>query len=79
MGMLNTWLSLGALVSMVPNDVKQSQHLRLTPEAVQSNLKNYLALYQAMEYPRARWEPTFRKCCLKWGLLVGDEREVGQG
>ena len=69
----------GALVSMVPNAVKKSQHLRLTPEAVRSNLKNYSALYQAMEYPRAWWEPTFRKCCLKWGLLVGDEREVGQG
>ena len=69
----------GPLVPMVPNDVQKSQHLRLTPEAVQSNLKNYSALYQAMECPRAWWEPTFRKCCLKWGLPVGDEREVGQG
>ena len=69
----------GALVSMAPNDVKKSQHLRLTPEAVKSNLKNYSELYQAMEYPHAWWEPTFRKCCLKWGLPVGDERKVGQG
>ena len=34
----------GALVSMVPNGVKKSQHLRLTPTAVLSNLHTFLQL-----------------------------------
>ena len=44
----------GALVSMILNDVKKSQHLRLTHQAVLSNLQTYRQLYTAMRYPRAR-------------------------
>ena len=61
---------------MVPNDVKKSQHLRLTPQAVQVNMRTYRRLYTTMQYPRTWWEPTFRKCCLKWGLQVGTENET---
>ena len=59
-----------ALQSMVPNDVKECQHLRLTPSGVRKNLKTCQALYKAMGYLQAWWEPLFRKCCLKWGLPV---------
>ena len=65
----------GALISMVPNDVKKSQHLKLTPSAVTSNLQTYTKLYGAMQYPRAWWEPTFRKCFLKWGLPLASDTD----
>ena len=64
-----------ALTSMIPNDVKKCQHLRVTNTAVHRNLQAYKALYTEMGYPRAWWEPNFRKCALKWGLSIHDQPE----
>ena len=50
-----------ALKSMVPKDVKKSQHLS-TKQAVQCNLQVYKKLYETMGYTSTWWES------LKWGL-----------
>ena len=67
-----------ALKSMVPNDVKKSQHLRMTHTAVLRNLQGYVDLYKAMGYPAAWWEPLFCKCCQKWGLPTSLARDPAE-
>ena len=51
-----------ALASMIPNNIEKCQHLRVTQAAMTQNLKAYKQLYTAMRYPKAWWEPHFRKC-----------------
>ena len=52
--------------SMVPNDARKSQQLRVT-QAVQRTLRVHRRLYAEMWYPEVWREPTFRGWCLKWG------------